>query len=82
MEPIKFKEQNTVYAENQEEYMPLPAHQARDPSGTVICCWKLTEKEIEEIVKTGVIWHAIMTFDLPLQPQLLTVESPFVHSGE
>ena len=24
MKPIKFKEQNTVYAENQPEYLPLP----------------------------------------------------------
>ena len=79
MEPIQFKEQNIIYAENQSDYMPLPAHRvAGDSSGTVICCWRLTEEERKQVAETGLIWHSIITFGHPLQPQLLATESPFV----
>jgi len=27
MNPIEFKEQNKVYAENQEQYLPLPVYE-------------------------------------------------------
>jgi hypothetical protein len=75
MEPIKFKEQNVVYAENQKEYLPFPAY--RDESGRVISCWKLSPEELEEVSKTGVIWLDILTFNQLLQPVMLRAESPF-----
>ena len=79
MEPIQFKEQNIIYAKDQPGYRALPAHRvAGDISGTVICCWQLTEEEITRVVETGLIWHSIITFGHPLQPQLLSTESPFV----
>ena len=79
MKPVQFKEQNIIYAENQSDYMPLPAHRVEgDTSGTVICCWQLTEEEIKHVVETGVIWHSILTFSRPLQPQHLSTDSPFI----
>ena len=30
MKPIKFKEANGTFAANQPEYLPLPAHKAKD----------------------------------------------------
>lgn len=30
MKPIKFKEQNCIFAENQPEYTALPAHKVND----------------------------------------------------
>ena len=79
MEPIPFKEHNVIYAENQSDYKALPAHRVQgDPAVTVICCWQLTEEEIEQVKKTGVIWHSIATFNNPLQPQHLSTESPFI----
>lgn len=37
MKPINFKEQNTVFAENQPEYLALPAW--RSSRGVVVSCW-------------------------------------------
>lgn len=79
MEIIKFKEQNIVYAKDQPEYDSMPAYRdPHDPKGTVICCWKLTEEDIQKIIETGVIWHSMLTFHDPLQPQLLSVDTPFI----
>ena len=79
MKPIQFKEQNIVYSKDDPNYMPLPAHRVEgDPSGTVICCWQLTEEERKQVAETGVLWHSIMTFGHPLQPQYLATENPFI----
>jgi hypothetical protein len=80
MEPIKFKEQNVTYAENQKEYLPLPAY--RDESGRVVTCWKLSPEELEEVSETGVIWLDMLTFNQPLQPVMLHAESPFSGNEE
>ena len=74
MEAIKFDGFNTVYAAEQPEYIPLPAHKSRD--GIVTACWKLSFKERLKIFLTGKIWQKIMTFNEPLQPQLLSCDSP------
>lgn len=66
MEPIKFDGVNVVYGENQPEYMPLPAH--RNDNGDVMTCWKLTDEEIQQVVKNGCIWVGQLTFNQPLQP--------------
>lgn len=61
-----------------EEYQPLPAFVfANDPSGRVVCLWKLTWRERIRILFAGQIWHQIMTFGHPLQPQLLQLAKPF-----
>lgn len=79
MKLITFKEQNIVIAENQPEYMPLPAYvYHKDPQGRIACCWKLDWKERLRILFAGVIWHQILTFKQPLQPQLLTIEKPIM----
>lgn len=79
MKPIQFKEQNIIYAEHQDQYQSIPAHKVEgEPTGAVICCWQLTEEERKQVAKTGLIWHSTMTFNSPLQPHLLSVESPFV----
>jgi hypothetical protein len=74
MNLIEFPEQTTVIAKNQPEYRPLPAHVAEnDPYGRVTCCWKLSFWQRLRVLFTGRVWHQIMTFNKPLQPQLLTV---------
>ncbi len=78
MKPIPFKQQNTTFAETQPDYFPLPAYKFPDSlNGTVAFCWKLTWKERFLILFKGVIWHQVLTFDKPLQPQLLTLERPW-----
>jgi len=76
MNPVNFKEQNAVFAENQPEYIPLPAHIKNDLEVTIICCWQLSWKERFQILFTGKIWHSVLTFGQPLQPQLLEIDKP------
>jgi hypothetical protein len=73
----KFPECNATYAANQPPYKPLPALKANDANGSVICCWKLSWRERLRLLFTGKVWHCILTFNQPLQPQLLTTIKPF-----
>lgn len=74
MQPIKFAESNCTYAENQPEYLPLPVFKATD--GTVVSCWKLSWRERIKILFTGKMWSFVLTFNQPLQPQLMQIEKP------
>lgn len=74
MTPVKFNEQNVVYAESQPEYLPLPAHKTKD--GVVTSCWKMTLKERLKVSITGRIYLSVMTFNKPLQPLLISTNRP------
>ncbi len=76
MNLVSFPEQTAVYAKNQPQYRPLPAHRASDVEGRVTCCWALSWRERLHVLLTGRVWHQVLTFNQPLQPQLLTVEKP------
>jgi hypothetical protein len=77
MKIIEFPEQTTVFAKYQPEYLPLPAHRFLDDAqGRIACCWQLTWRERFAVLFGGKLWHQILTFDQPLQPQKLTVEKP------
>jgi hypothetical protein len=77
MDLIEFPEQTVVYAKDQPEYRPLPAHRhPHDPQGRITCCWRLTWRERLRVLFTGRIWHQILTFNTSLQPQLLLTEKP------
>ena len=76
MKAVEFKEQNVVYAKDQPQYLPLPAHKTAD--GTVLSCWKLNRKERRRIAKGGKLWLGVMTSNQPLQPLFLSADSPFV----
>lgn len=39
-------------------------------------CFELSPKELAEVNRTGKIWHTVVTFGQPLQPQSMTVEKP------
>lgn len=74
MNPVKFKEQTITYAEGQPQYLPLPAHRASD--GRATFCWRLSWRERFKLLLTGHLWHSVLTFKQPLQPQLLSVDKP------
>lgn len=76
MKPIGFPEQTLVMAENQPAYTPLPVHRFDDAEGRLCCCWSLSWRERFRVLFTGLIWHQMLTFNQPLQPQLLTTEKP------
>jgi len=83
MDLMEFPEQTVVYAENQPEYRPLPAHKfPNDPQGRIAFCWGLSWKERFKVLLTGKVWHQVLTFDHPLQPQLLDVNKPEMVKGE
>jgi len=84
MKPIAFPEQIVVFAENQPEYQPLPAHVrlGDDPEGRVVCCWGLSWRERFHVLWSGRVWHQVLTFNQRLQPQLLTVEKPVLGKRE
>lgn len=74
MKLIDFPERNIIIAKNQPEYLPLPAYRTDD--GKVTCCWKLSLRERLILLFTGKLWHTILTFNNPLQPQLLSGKKP------
>lgn len=76
MKIIDFPEATTTYAKNQPPYKPLSAFQFGDASGRIACCWQLSFRERLRLLFTGRIWQQVLTFNQPLQPQLLTVEKP------
>jgi hypothetical protein len=72
MKPIKFKESNVTFAENQPEYIPLPAF--KDLDGEVVSCWQLDILERIKVLLFGKIWLHQLTFNKPLQPILLSAK--------
>jgi len=74
MKPIKFSEQNCIYAKDQPQYLPLPVYKFKD--GTVVSCWKLNILERVYLLFTGRLWLSILTFNQSLQPQLLQIKKP------
>jgi len=79
---IEFPEQTVIIAKDQTEYLPLPVHRHPGEDGLITCCWKLSIGERLKVLFSGVIWHQIMTFRKPLQPQLLTTEKPDMEPQE
>jgi hypothetical protein len=75
MKPIDFAEKNCVYAKDQPEYSPLPVHKSE--CGQIWSCWKLTFRERIKVLFTGVCWINVLTFNKPLQPMRVFIDSPF-----
>lgn len=76
MQLIEFPGHNVVFAKDQPEYMPLPALSIANPEREIICCWRLTWRERLQVLLTGNVWHHVLTFGRPLQPQLLATKEP------
>lgn len=77
MKPIRFPEVNLVIAKDQPQYIPLSVHKIPDDhAGRIVFCWRLSWPERLVLLLTGKLWHTIMTFDQPLQPQRLNVTKP------
>jgi hypothetical protein len=68
------------FAENQPEYLPLPA--IVNPDGNVITRWQLSEEERQRVAETGELWLLTLTFKQPLQPMFLTGLSPTVEGEQ
>jgi hypothetical protein len=71
MKIAKFKECNLTVAEKQPQYQPLPVYKRED--GLVVSCWKLSCWEKIKVLFTGKVYVGLLTFNKPLQPQLLSL---------
>lgn len=79
MEPIKFDGVNVVFGAEQPEYHPLPAECVGKPkTGQINTCWALSPDELKRVQETGIIFVSLLTFGLPLQPMLVSVDKPDV----
>lgn len=67
----------TVYAEGQKEYFPLPSVVDRSKmEGPVYTRWSLTGEERKAVAEGADIFLTIWTFHNPLQPVRLDVGPP------
>ena len=79
MIPHRFPESNAVLAMGQDEYEPIAVYRVpEDPSGQCICCFRLTDAELEEIARTRTLWISVLTFNQAFQPIGLSTQCPFV----
>lgn len=76
MKLVEFEEQTVVIVKDQPEYLPLPAHEFNDAEGRIAFCWQMNRKERLKVLFTGRVWHQVLTFNQPLQPQMLEVDKP------
>ena len=75
MKPINFPGQNVVYAKNQPEYLPLPAHRSADGQ-EVTACWGMTWRERLRALVTGRVYVTLLTFGGPLTPSIVSTNPP------
>lgn len=71
MKPINFTAANTQIAEEQPQYMTLPAFV--ESGGEVTSVWELTEAERFQVAVDGFICLKVHTFNNPLPPVQLWV---------
>jgi len=76
MKPVEFLGQTTIFAKDQPEYQPLPAHVDSSPQKIVTTCWELTPQEISILRLTKRLWLQQYSFGQQLQPQLPAVVCP------
>jgi hypothetical protein len=76
MKPVNFDGSNCTYAEDQEEYLSLPAYKHGDEYGTVTSCWQMGVRERLKVLLSGKVYLSLLTFNKPLTPQILDVNSP------
>lgn len=77
MKPVNFEGCNTVFADGQPDYIPLPGHVS--VSWRVTTCWQCSFWERIQILFTGRVWLATLTFGAPLQPVRIDAKKPVLH---
>lgn len=78
MKPVEFEGSNCVYAEDQEEYLPLHAYKHGDKCGSITSCWQLSLRERLKVLFTGRIYSTLLSFGNLLTPQRLDANSPVI----
>ena len=73
---IKFSECNVIIAENQKEYLPLPAYVQNNGLSTF--CFELSNKEAIKVKRDRYINFTFLTFGRPLQPVYVSTIKPLL----
>lgn len=55
--------------------------QPRNAIGQAVCCFELNKEEIDEIIRTGKIWHIQCTFWGAFQPISMSTQNPFTQTN-
>jgi len=74
MKPTDFPERTALFAEDQDEYLTLPAFSDGEQ---VISCWRFTWWERIRILFGSRLWLRQYVFGEKLQPQLPQIDRPF-----
>lgn len=79
MESLDFPKANYPLAKDQPQYQTLYVFYDRiaAPFFPMTYCMKLSQEEIDSIIKNRCIWLTQTTFGQPFQPIRMSVESPF-----
>lgn len=64
-----------VFAKDQPEYNPLPALRRQSVRGEVLTTWELTAEELCALMDGGRVVLHVWTFNNPLQPLRLEVQT-------
>jgi hypothetical protein len=83
MKAIEFEQHNVVFAKDQKEYLPFPAHAQNN--GLVTFCMELDDQEFEAVKKTKILKLTVLTFGRSAQPiRVTTVDPafPVTHKGQ
>lgn len=73
---INFPEVTHIIGKDQPQYRPLPAHVEPGQERRITFCWQLSWRNRLKVLLTGKVWHQVLTFHEPFQPQLLLVDKP------
>lgn len=77
MIPVNFTEANRTLAFGQDEYEPIQVHfDLSDPQARATCCFRLSDAEVEEIVRTRTLWLQQLTFGRGFAPIALSTQKP------
>lgn len=76
MIPVNFPEHNAILASDQDEYEPLPVYVFPGLERRMAFCVRLSDAEVEELVKTRTLWLQQLTFSARFQPIILSTQRP------
>lgn len=80
MKPVKTKTTNTVFKKPMCLNLPATRYKYSDNTPAIETCWKLSDKEIEKIIKTKKIY--VQQEGETLTPMFISVNSVLVEGEE
>lgn len=80
MKSVDFPEARVALAKDQPQYSTLYCYVGPLPNVQYVCKLKLSDEEIDEIVRTRHLFYSQYTFGVSFQPMLIMAYSPFENS--